>query len=107
MVLRREGAGPFVRDRLLRLGVPYTVGTVLLWPALGHALFRPLGCAALRRGRPAPDGPPREVDPHALLRLAVGGGGHELETRSRIAAASWSGACSGIQWVMPRSSTNR
>ena len=28
-------------------------------------------------------------------------------TRSRIAAASWSGACSGIQCVTPGSSTNR
>lgn len=100
----RKGAGPFVRDRLLRLGVPYVVGTVLLWPALGYALYRPLGYergsfwaefardfpvgsvlwfvavllvlslgyAGLRRGRPAPDPPPRGIDPHALLLLAAG-----------------------------------
>jgi hypothetical protein len=34
--------------------------------------------------------------------------GSQLDaTRSRIAAANWSGACSGIQCVMPASSTNR
>ena len=39
----RKGAGAFVRDRLLRLGVPYVVGTVVLWPVLAYALYRPLG----------------------------------------------------------------
>jgi hypothetical protein len=39
----RKGPGPFVRDRLLRLGIPYVVGTVLLWPTLNYALYRPLG----------------------------------------------------------------
>jgi hypothetical protein len=39
----RKGAGRFARDRLLRLGVPYAVGTLLLWPALNYALYRPLG----------------------------------------------------------------
>jgi Acyltransferase family len=39
----RKGAARFVRDRLLRLGVPYAVGTLLLWPALNYALYRPLG----------------------------------------------------------------
>ncbi|WP_344686482.1 acyltransferase [Blastococcus jejuensis] len=39
----RKGAGRFVHDRLLRLGAPYVVGTLLLWPALNYALYRPLG----------------------------------------------------------------
>ncbi len=43
----RKGAGRFVRERLLRLGVPYAVGTLLLWPALNYALYRPLGYETL------------------------------------------------------------
>ena len=43
----RKGASRFVRDRLLRLGVPYAVGTLLLWPALNYALYRPLGSERL------------------------------------------------------------
>ena len=43
--LRRKGDRAFVRDRLLRLGVPFAVFCLLLWPALLFALYRPLGNA--------------------------------------------------------------
>jgi hypothetical protein len=39
----RKGPGRFLRDRLLRLGVPYAVTTLLYWPAVNYALFRGLG----------------------------------------------------------------
>jgi fucose 4-O-acetylase-like acetyltransferase len=39
----RKGPARFARDRLLRLGVPFLVFTLLLWPALEYALYRPLG----------------------------------------------------------------
>ena len=41
--LERKGTGRFVRDRLLRLGVPFAVFAILLWPLLEYALFRWLG----------------------------------------------------------------
>jgi fucose 4-O-acetylase-like acetyltransferase len=41
--LDRKGTGRFVRDRLLRLGVPFAVFALLLWPLLEYALFRLLG----------------------------------------------------------------
>lgn len=40
--LERKGTRAYVRDRLLRLGVPFTA-FVLLWPLLEYVLFRPLG----------------------------------------------------------------
>lgn len=43
--LERKGAGAYVRDRLLRLGVPFAVFTFAVWPALLYALYRPLGNA--------------------------------------------------------------
>jgi hypothetical protein len=39
----RKGPGRFARDRLLRLGVPFAAFTLLLWPALEYAVYRPLG----------------------------------------------------------------
>ena len=44
--LERKGPGPFVRDRLWRLGVPFAVYSFLLWPVLLYALYRPLGNAS-------------------------------------------------------------
>jgi len=41
--LERKGTGRFVRDRSLRLGVPFAVFGLLLWPVLEYALFRLLG----------------------------------------------------------------
>jgi hypothetical protein len=41
--LDRKGPGRFVRDRLLRLGVPFAVFALLLWPLLEYVLFRQLG----------------------------------------------------------------
>lgn len=41
--LERKGPGRFIRDRLLRLGVPFAVFALLLWPLLEYALFRWLG----------------------------------------------------------------
>ena len=43
--LEHKGPGPFARDRLWRLGVPFAVYSFLLWPALLYALYRPLGNA--------------------------------------------------------------
>jgi hypothetical protein len=43
--LRRKGPGRFARDRLLRLGVPFAVVVLLLWPLLMYALYHPLGAA--------------------------------------------------------------
>lgn len=41
--LHRKGTRRFVRDRLLRLGVPFLVFVGLVWPVLLYALYRPLG----------------------------------------------------------------
>jgi hypothetical protein len=41
--LDRKGPGRFIRDRLLRLGVPFAVFALLLWPLLEYVLFRQLG----------------------------------------------------------------
>ena len=43
--LERKGPGRFAADRLLRLGVPFTVFTFGLWPLLMYALYHPLGAA--------------------------------------------------------------
>jgi Acyltransferase family len=43
--LERKGTATYVRDRLLRLGVPFVVVALLLWPLLEYALFRTLGDA--------------------------------------------------------------
>ncbi|MGB8385642.1 MAG: acyltransferase [Dermatophilaceae bacterium] len=43
--LQRKGIGGYVRDRLLRLGVPFLLFAVLLWPLLEYGLFRWLGTA--------------------------------------------------------------
>ncbi len=43
--LERKGPGRFAQDRLLRLGVPFLVFTLLLWPLLLYALYHPLGAA--------------------------------------------------------------
>jgi hypothetical protein len=43
--LRRKGPGRFARDRLLRLGVPFVVVVLVLWPLLMYALYHPLGAA--------------------------------------------------------------
>ena len=39
----RKGPGRFARDRLLRLGVPFAMFFLLLWPALLYAVYRPFG----------------------------------------------------------------
>jgi fucose 4-O-acetylase-like acetyltransferase len=41
--LERKGTRRFVQDRLLRLGVPFVVFALLLWPLLEYVLFRQLG----------------------------------------------------------------
>jgi hypothetical protein len=41
--VQRKGALGFVRDRLLRLGVPFAVFVLLLWPLSLYVLFRSLG----------------------------------------------------------------
>jgi hypothetical protein len=41
--LDRKGPARFAVDRLLRLGIPFAVFTLLLWPGLLYALYRPLG----------------------------------------------------------------
>ncbi|HEU5145000.1 MAG TPA: acyltransferase, partial [Dermatophilaceae bacterium] len=41
--LERKGVRPFVRDRLIRLGVPFAVFVGVVQPALTYALYRPLG----------------------------------------------------------------
>jgi hypothetical protein len=41
--LQRKGTRGFVRDRLLRLGVPFVVFVAVVWPVLLYALYRPLG----------------------------------------------------------------
>ncbi|MGZ4547903.1 MAG: acyltransferase family protein [Blastococcus sp.] len=38
----RKGAGRFARDRLLRLGVPFAVFVLLLWPGVLYAMYRGL-----------------------------------------------------------------
>ncbi|HSJ46897.1 MAG TPA: acyltransferase family protein [Euzebyales bacterium] len=43
--LERKGTGVYVRDRLVRLGVPFAVFSLVVWPALLYALYRPLGNA--------------------------------------------------------------
>jgi hypothetical protein len=43
--LRRKGIRRYVRDRLLRLGVPFVVFALVLWPFLEYGLFRWLGQA--------------------------------------------------------------
>jgi hypothetical protein len=40
-----KGTGVYVRDRLVRLGVPFAVFCLLVWPAALYALYRPLGNA--------------------------------------------------------------
>jgi hypothetical protein len=40
--LARKGSTRFVSDRLLRLGVPFAVYTLVVWPLLEYALFGPL-----------------------------------------------------------------
>lgn len=39
--LGRKGPGPFARDRLLRLGVPFAAYTLVVWPLLEFALLEP------------------------------------------------------------------
>ena len=41
--LERKGTGAYVRDRLVRLGVPFAVYVLLMAPALSYALEHPLG----------------------------------------------------------------
>ncbi len=41
--LQRKGTAAYVRDRLLRLGVPFAVFGLLVWPLLEYGLFRWLG----------------------------------------------------------------
>jgi fucose 4-O-acetylase-like acetyltransferase len=40
--LARKGPSRFVSDRLLRLGIPFAVYTLLVWPLLEYSLFGPL-----------------------------------------------------------------
>lgn len=39
--MRRKGPGAFARDRLLRLGVPFAVFVLVLWPLLMYPVHRP------------------------------------------------------------------
>ena len=41
--LHRKGTRRFIRDRLLRLGVPFLAFVLVVWPVLLYALYRPLG----------------------------------------------------------------
>jgi acyltransferase-like protein len=43
--LERKGVARFARDRLLRLGAPFVVYTLVVQPTLLYALYRPLGAA--------------------------------------------------------------
>lgn len=43
--LERKGVAPYVRDRLLRLGVPFVTFAILTWPLAEYALFRRFGAA--------------------------------------------------------------
>jgi Acyltransferase family len=43
--LEHKGRREYTRDRLLRLGIPFAVFTLLIWPALLYVLYRPLGNA--------------------------------------------------------------
>jgi heme/copper-type cytochrome/quinol oxidase subunit 4 len=43
--LQRKGTRRFLRDRLLRLGVPFVVYVLLIQPTLNYALRHPLGAA--------------------------------------------------------------
>jgi hypothetical protein len=40
--LARKGSSRFVADRLLRLGIPFAVYTLVVWPLLEYSLFGPL-----------------------------------------------------------------
>jgi fucose 4-O-acetylase-like acetyltransferase len=40
--LARKGSARFVEDRLLRLGIPFAVYTLIVWPLLEFSLFGPL-----------------------------------------------------------------
>jgi hypothetical protein len=44
--LERKRVGMYVRDRLVRLGVPFAVFSLPVWPAVLYALYRPLGNAS-------------------------------------------------------------
>lgn len=39
--LARRGPGPFAKDRLLRLGIPFILYTLVIWPLLEYALLEP------------------------------------------------------------------
>jgi hypothetical protein len=39
--VRRKGSGAYARDRLLRLGVPFAVFVLVLWPLLMYPVHRP------------------------------------------------------------------
>jgi glucans biosynthesis protein C len=43
--LEHKGVAPYVRGRLLRLGVPFVVYVLLVQPAVMYALEHPLGAA--------------------------------------------------------------
>lgn len=43
--LQRKGPRRFIRERLLRLGIPFAAFTLVLWPLLMYALYHPLGAA--------------------------------------------------------------
>jgi hypothetical protein len=43
--LQRNGPGRFIQNRLLRLGVPFALFVLGIWPALMYALYHPLGQA--------------------------------------------------------------
>lgn len=40
--LARKGPGPFVGDRLVRLGIPFALYTLVVWPLLEFALLEPI-----------------------------------------------------------------
>ncbi len=79
--LGRKGPARFAADRLLRLGVPFAVFTLLLWPAELYAVYRPLGhtrvsyWAEFRQDYPE-NGPLWFVGLLLLLSLAYAGWRH-------------------------------
>jgi hypothetical protein len=48
--LDRKGPARFARDRLLRLGIPFAVYALVIWPGLTYALDRPFGRTSLGYG---------------------------------------------------------
>jgi hypothetical protein len=70
--LERKGVGAYVRDRLLRLGVPFAAYVLLLAPALSYALEHPLGLSRLLPGRVSRKAAPPGNGPAVVRGRAAG-----------------------------------